>query len=56
MKASRPITAKQAERERRKLKSVWSKESQLTQRVLIQCLVLLETIAANQTKTRGAKR
>lgn len=47
-------TAQDAERERRKLKSIWSRESQLSQQVLIRCMDLLEEIAANtRRRTKG---
>jgi hypothetical protein len=38
-------TPKQAELQRHKLKSVWSNETQLTQRILIRCFELLQQIA-----------
>lgn len=48
-------TAKQAESARGKLKSFWSAETQLSQRILIRCLELLEEIAANSRKRRTRK-
>ena len=45
-------TAAEAERERKRLKSIWSAETQLSQRVLIRCMDLLEEIAQNTGRRR----
>jgi hypothetical protein len=50
------ITTAQAERARQKLKSVWSEESRLSQKVLIRCMDLLEQIAANLKKIEAQHR
>ena len=55
MKTLKLVTASEAEKERRKLKSYWSKETQISQRVLIRCLDLLEQIEQN-TRRRSRKR
>lgn len=48
-----PITsAKQASKESKALKSVWSADSYLTQRILIYCAELLEQIVRKPRKRR----
>jgi hypothetical protein len=48
-------SSKQAKKECSALKSVWSRESYLTQRVLIYCAELLEQIAAGKKRKKGKK-
>lgn len=49
-------TASEAERERKRLKSVWSSETQLSQRILIRCMDLLQKIAENTGRKRKPRR
>jgi hypothetical protein len=49
-------TAQQAERARKKLYGCWSKETQLSQRILIRCMELLENIEANTRPRRKLKQ